>query len=267
MINLDDILQHAYNRLNKEQSGNTYGPDQYNQDLPFLFYHFLNKRYGQPINWRPGMPMPAFGFEVTQLMTDDLSELKVVMGGNGPLDPGALTVASNGYATLPSDYFHYAAMNGFYTAGECDDTMLPTIEVCTDQQFSNNLTHYSRNKFAEKEPYCNFQSFGIQFMPKNIGMVRFAYLRRPATPFYDYYTNVDTGQIFYLPVGAIFTATTTDVYRTGATSGTFTSQSVDLEAPEYLMDDFANCLVDLMSENLRSQFMKAVATGRETKDS
>lgn len=265
-MTLDSILQHAYSRLNKDQSGNTYGLDQLNIDLPFFFYTFLNKRYGIPTNWMPGMKMPAFGHEVTQLMTDDLSPLKVVMGGNGTSDPGALAIDSNGIAVLPEDYFHYSALNGFYTQPGCDTDRLPHVEVCTDQQFSAYLDHYSRNRLLTREPYCNFQNEVIEFRPKNMGMARFAYLKIPPTPFYDYYIVVATGLEVYLPPGTSFTATTAEVYRTGATSGTWPSQSVELIVKKYLWGDFANAIVDLMSENLRSQFMKQMAIAREGKD-
>lgn len=265
-MTLDQILQHAYSRLNKDQSGNVYGIDQFNNDLPFFFYTFLNKRYGIPINWMPGTRMPAFGFEVTQLMTDDLSPLKVVMGGNGPNDPGALIINSNGIATLPENYFHYSALNGIYELPGCDDDKLSIIEVCTDQQFSEYLSHYSRNKNVNFEPYCNFQNGVIEFRPKNLGMARFAYLKIPPTPFYDYYTEASTLQIVYIPAGTTFTASTSNIYRTGATSGTFQSQTQELIIAEYLHGDFANLIVDLMSENLRSQFMKQMAAAREGKD-
>lgn len=265
-MTLDSILQYAYSRLNKDQSGNVYGLNQLNNDLPFFFYTFLNKRYGIPANWMPGTKMPAFGAEVTQLMTDDLSPLKVVMGGNGALDPGALIVNSNGIATLPTDYFHYTALNGFYTQGDCDDATLTQVDVCNDQEFSNWLTHTSRNEYLPKEPYCNFQNGVIEFRPKSIGSVRFAYLKVPPQPFYDYYTVAATLEEIYLPPGIIFTATIANVYRTGATSGTFTSASVELIVKEYLWADFANAIVDLMSENLRSQFMKQMAVAREGKD-
>ena len=265
-MTLDQILQHAYSRLNKDQSGNTYGPDQFNIDLPFFLYTFLNKRYGIPANWLPGLKMPTFGFEMTQLMTDDLAPLKVVMGGNGPSDPGTLAVNSNGIATLPTDYFHYSALNGAVTDGTCNDMSLPAIEVCTDQQFSENLTHYSRNKYLRQEPYCNFQNGVIEFRPKDIGMVRFAYLKTPTNPFYDYYTVVATAEIVFLQEGQSFTATAANMYRTGAVAGTFTSQTVELPVAEYLHGDFANMIVDLMSDNLRSQYMKQSSAIREGKD-
>lgn len=265
-MTLDQILKHAYSRLNKDQSGNVYAPDTFNIDLPFFLWSFLNKRYGLPQNWRPGAPMPHFGFEVTQLMTDDLSPLKVVMGGNGPLDPGALIVNSNGVATLPSDYFHYSALNGFYTDGTCEDMEMPTVEVCTDQQFSEWLTNSLRNRKIAKDPYCNFQNGIIEFRPKTIGAVRFAYLKKFENPFYDYYTNATTLEVFYLEPGVSFTATTNLVYRTGATSGVHPSLSVELPLAEYLHVNFANDIVDLMSENLRSPFMKQVATGAKAND-
>lgn len=265
-MTLDQILQHAYSRLNKDQSGNVYGIDQFNNDLPFFFFTFLNKRYGVPTNWMPGTRMPNFGFEVTQLMTDDLSPLKVVMGGNGPNDPGALIINSNGFATLPSDYFHYSAINGFYAEPGCDDDKMPAVEVCNDQQFSEYLTHYSRNKNVAQEPYCNFQNGVIEFRPKNAGMARFTYLKVPPTPFYDYYVVVATLEVVYLPPGTTFTASASELYQGTEDSGTYTSQSVELVIADYLHGDFANMIVDLMSENLRSQFMKSMAVGREGKD-
>jgi hypothetical protein len=97
-------------------------------------------------------------------------------------------------------------------------------------------------------------------------MVRFAYLKKFENPFYDYYTNATTLEVFYMPPGTSITATTNLVYRTGATSGVHDSISVDLPIAEYLHVNFANDIVDLMSENLRSQFMKQVAIASKTND-
>lgn len=264
-MTLDNILQHAYNRLNKDQSGNVYGLDQLNNDLPFFFWTFLNKRYGIPTNWQPGIRMPNFGWDVTQLMSDDLGMLKVVMGGNGPSDPGALSIDSNGIAILPDDYFHYSSLSAFFKQPGCDDDLVTEINVCTDQEFDATRASYSANKYADREPYCNFQNGIIEFRPKNLGMARFVYLKKPPTPFYDYYVNTDTLEEIYFPPGETLTISAPYEYRTGAT-GTFTSQSVELIVPEYLWGDFANAIVDLMSENLRSQFMKGMAAAREGKD-
>lgn len=265
-MTLDQILRHANSILNKDRAGNVYSIDRFNIDLPFFLWEFLNKRYGLPANWRPGGTIPHFGSDVTQLMTDDLSPLKVVMGGIGPDDPGVLTVNSNGYAVLPTDYYHYLALNGFTTEGECNDGKMPAIEVCTDQQFSEWLTNSLRNKRLDRDPYCNFQNGYIQFMPKNIGMVRFAYLKKFTNPFYDYYTVAATLQTVYLPPGVDFTASTANVYRTGATSGVWPSQTVELPLAEYLHGDFSNQIVDLMSVHLRSPFLNQASTKREIKD-
>ncbi len=265
-LTLDNILQHAYNRLNKDQSGNVYGLNQLNNDLPFFFWTFLNKRYGIPTNWQPGTRMPTFGWDVTQLMSDDLGALKVVMGGNGPADPGALSINSNGIAILPEDYFHYSSISSFKAKPGCDDDQDIEVNVCTDQEFDATRASFSANRYADQEPYCNFQNGVIEFRPKNLGSARFVYLKIPPQPFYDYYVVTATLQEVYIPPGTFFTATVAQAYRTGATSGTFASQSQELIVPEYLWGDFANAIVDLMSENLRSQFMKGMAAAREGKD-
>lgn len=262
----NSILQHAYSRLNKDQSGNVYGPDQFNIDLPYFMWEFINKRYGLPTNIAPGLKTPAFGAGVSQNMTDDLSPLVVTMGGENPTDPGVLTVDANGWAELPEDYYHYLAINGFQTSGDCNSGLLPDMEICNDQQFSSYLSNSLRNEFVSKEPYCVFQNGGISVRPKDIAMLRFSYLKKPETPFFDYYIVVATLEVVYLPPGTVFTASASQKYRTGAVAGTFTSQSVELPFADYLSGDFSNMIVDLMSENLRSPFMKQVSAGREAKD-
>lgn len=262
-MNLQEILDHINSRTNKDQSGNTYRIDRYNTDLRGASDEMFSWLYGLPQQYRPGMPLPMVGYEITQLITDNLRGLKVNMGGPEINDPGPLLVNSDGVAVIPSDYVHHGSMN-YGRALACGNVTYPPIEVLADDEWSAVINSPLRMNRLDKYPICNFQNGYMRFLPKGIGFVNFVYLRSPKTPFFDYYIDV-TNAVIYMPPGTSHTLQPGEMGSQGQTSGTLVSQTVELEWPENTHMDFANIILSYVSDNLRDAFIKQSAERRKEK--
>lgn len=256
-MNLQQILDWANVRISKEQRGNAFSPSQYNTALLFLNLEMFKRDYGLPEEYRPGQPLPRISFEVTQKISDDMRLVKVRMDGS---DFPPLTVNRFGRATLPSNYIHRLSVRYSYVEPGAEPTMTE-IDQVDENEWASRLSN-SITKPTAQNPCCIFYPTYIQFEPKNLVAVEFVYLRLPNEPFYDFYYKAD-GRITYLPPGTTHTLTMGEIGSQGQTSGTVTSQSVELEWPADTHGDIANLLYKTMAANLRDGFAYGDAVSRQ----
>lgn len=259
MLTLVNIYDHIFTRVNKDQSGNTYRLDQFNTDLSVANTEMFSWLYGLPQEYKPGMPIPAMAFEVTQRILDDLKQCKVNMGGYGTNDPSPLNVVE-GIAQIPSDYVHFVRMNYVQvSSNKCkapEGKVNRKIEILTDAQWADRVGNYVKNKKVDQYPYCNFQREYIEFRPFwKQQFVNFVYLRMPKTPFLDYVINPDGSTIFLNP-GQVYVLQPGQVYRTGQLTGFVSSQTVELEWSEEVKPEIANIILGYIADNLREPFLK-----------
>jgi len=263
-MTLQQILDHIYSRVNKDQSGNTYNINRFNNDLLVANLETFTYYYGLPEGYQPGAPFPAVSAEITQKVTDSLRHLRVDMGGSATGDPGPMVVNSDGIAPIPEDYVHLSFMNYTYIKDACDTTIpaYPVITPLPGAEWSSRKNSSTLNFRVEKFPYCNFKSNTIEFRPKDIGFVNFSYWRSPLTPHYDYYKDANDAIIF-LPTGSYHNLLPNEVGSAGQTSGMVNSTTVELEWPTDTHPTFANLMLSYVSDNLRSEFLKQSSEQRK----
>jgi hypothetical protein len=120
---------------------------------------------------------------------DALRPFKVVRGGDTP--PLYVT---NGYSTLPSDYFGRASATVFYQGEEKPVEFLEDLDF--DDRKSNPIEYPSI-----EYPIGNIQSARIRFLPKSLQYVNFSYIRSPEWVHFGY-TNL-RGFVEYDPVTSV----------------------------------------------------------------
>lgn len=222
-VTVEDIRQQVFYLLNKHQSGNTLNGAEFNQALKFANLSFFKRRYGLPESYRPGMPLPAISYEVTQLIIDGLSPFKVTRGGR---DYPVITVDKNGWAALPPDYIHASSITYNVTP----------VEILRDSQFQDRLNN-SITFPSKKDPICSIHAGYIQFQPTDLGSVNMVYLRLPVTPVWGYTITNDE-----------------EVYNAAT--------SVQPEWNDVDMGDFVNIIVEYASNNLKDAFTKQAADSK-----
>lgn len=218
MININEIKELVEFLANKHQTGASISPKDFNIATPSALDDITNYLYGLPQEYQPGMPMPRVAWEITQLVTDALSQLKPTV---------TLTVDSSGQATKPADYFHVSSINYFYYPAKetqdpdvpCEDdgteqttvlakeTVLPEVVmrpvgIVDDAKWSTLLSSAIR-KPTKYYPICKFNDQEkILFAPTDLKTVQLVYLRYPVKPVWGY-TAPDMVNPVYDPLTSV----------------------------------------------------------------
>ena len=167
---------------NKDQSGNSMSPDEYNTLLRTSAIDFARHLYGTTEDYRPGDPTPPVVYEVTQYVTDALRVLKI--------KDDSLLLDTNGKANIPPDYAHVSSIRYNYVKkAKCPDDAPVTREVPVEVVKDNKLGMRLKSSIEEpslKYPICVFYNNYMQFYPKTLGSVIFTYLKEPLVPVWGY---------------------------------------------------------------------------------
>jgi len=248
-VNVDIFYRYVDWLAAKNIVGGYLPPDTFNMALPICVNQIVRKYYGVPEQYQPGMPMPQVSYEITQLVTDYMSQLKV---------PKILPVDNSGYAAKPADYLHKSSVacsfvtisdnsedDGVDEADCCDDE--PTKQTTKKKAQKAATTVYAKwipvtvvtdnerwaylqstlRKPTKRFPICTFIGDGLQFYPENIKTALLTYIRYPKTPVWAY-TIAPDGFPTYNPV-----------------------TSEDIELPEIVCDELAATLLNRMGISIR----------------
>lgn len=222
MISVNEVKQYSDYISNKEQSGNSITPEQFNLLLRRGLDDLFKQRYGLPEEYQPGMPLPRMAYEVTQKMKDDLRMCKVT---------DSFSVDSKGQMLLPEDYVHYTRLTYVYyqnnkEAGKPDERFVG-IEVIDDDKWDSRRTHPVKIPNKKKIIIGNFNSDNIEFYPRDLGKVEMAYLRYPQTPVWAFTVDAEDNVVFD------------------------PGNSVDIEMPKILTNDLTRIILSYIGINLR----------------
>lgn len=250
---LGDIYNTCHVKLNKDRSGQTLTPEQFQIIAQLINIEMFKTYVGLPEQYNPDSPMNSIAYEKTQYIGDRLSPFEKVLGGK---KHPPLPVDVNGYADKPEDYAYVSSiLYPQLSFKDCkSETDFRTVQILTDEKFSSRLTSVIK-KGTPRHPICTFRSDHLEFRPKLVSHVRFTYLRWPIAPIFDY--NIDDGEINYLPPGEVHDGTNMPI-------GT-ASTSVEFEWDLLGQVDLINYIVLLASSKNRDQFMQQAALLREQK--
>jgi hypothetical protein len=224
MISVNEIKLYSDYISNKEQSGNTISPDNFNLLLRRGLDDLFKQRYGLPEEYQPGMPLPRMAYEVTQKMKDDLRMLKKTE---------TLSVDANGQMLIPSDYVHYTRITYVYFVNNKEnkkpDEKIVGVEVIDDDKWDGRRTHPIKVPNKKKLIIANFNSDNVEYFPKDLGNIQFTYLKYPPTPVWAYTIDADDN-VVYDP-----------------------SNSINIELPAILTNDLTRIILSYIGINLREQ--------------
>lgn len=159
-------------------------PEDYNDLLHLAQLKHFKTKLGLPEEYRPGMPLPAQAYEITERMTEDLRPFKVVRGWNlaNPIDPDPV----KGTLDYPEDYYYPSEMSYFYADG--NETLERNIEPLSDLEFNKARTSLIK-KADLLFPVCNMQADFIRLFPKLDQPVNMVYLKLPKKPYFKVIDN------------------------------------------------------------------------------
>jgi len=178
-MNLQEIRIILSTIIQQRKPTITVSVEQFNALLKYSQLKHFKNCLGLPEEYSPGAWVASRLPEVTRVISESISPFMVYMGkDNEP--PLFIT---NGYATIPSDYYYPLSMR--YTLAKPNGVIKDkVIEITTDKRWEEVLS--SAVVFPTVgRPYCNFKSNYIQFEPKTIQFAKFSYIRKPADPIYS----------------------------------------------------------------------------------
>ena len=228
IIDVNDLFQSVNDIANKDQTGAAVSPEEFNRMMGDSVHAFVRKCYGLEDNYREGMPMPKISYEITQLVVDYLSKLKVA--------EYKMAVDKDGKGVVPDNYLHNGALRYlFYKKGEpMDAPEHICCDACADpcEQGSKSLSYSQRtrpmytpmnrpvkivteaayefalcsvNRPATKEyPIAVFRDEHLQFAPNDLKQVLFTYLRYPKKPVFAYDIDATTGAVIFKKTGGTY---------------------------------------------------------------
>lgn len=237
MISVDAFKQALDDLANQYQTGAGYGSDAFNRHIPIATLDMVRSLIGLPESYKPGEPVPAIAYELTQAITDELAELKV---------SDAVLTVSSGLALKPADYYYPSSMWHWYqdpalakkydigkkkpcghvtsVSCECMNTttqlsvddlrMLKItnrfnyissqepIQIVSDAMFNRYRGNAVRQPKLES-PICRWwNAQKMEFLPANLQRVFFTYIRYPKEPKWNYTRDATNLIDTFNPVGS-----------------------------------------------------------------
>lgn len=225
-MNVNEILNSVNYFANKEQTGLTMTPLQYNNLLPIAQIEFIKKRIGLPEQYGANNK-GQISYESTMKVSDDLHTLK---------KEAILTVNNSGEANRPVDVFYPISFRFLYDKMFCGSIQKieAPIEIVDEDEWGIRLSSDIKSP-SKIFPICKINSSTMTFAPYDLGSVKFVYLKNPIKPIFNY-TVDGNGIIQYSSLG-----------------------SVQLELPENVHIDVVRILLSYVGINIREPELQIYA--------
>ncbi len=200
-MTIDEAYKYIFAQARKNQVGNI-TPSQFNIYAKRAQLEIVNDLFGNIEQYQAGRPVPLKSFEVTSIISDDLSPL---------IQSVDVTQLVSGKVNKPSDYLYYINLEADYftnpTDCDTDDAYQSWVQVdfVTHNEKSNRLNSQINYPDAYEPIAVNYAGF-FQIYPDNTQKARVTYLRKPKDPVWNFDTvnsapvyNATGSQDFELP--------------------------------------------------------------------
>jgi hypothetical protein len=222
-MTLDDMVNAASIFLNEKYPKFTLNTERINVILNLTNLDFFKLWTGLPEEWMPGKPVTKRGWQVNRHNTEALKTFQVTnQTANVVQSTGALPFGTLAY---PSDMVHVTRL-GYYNT---QTSRYRPVEILEDEELDDVLGDAIVAPALEY-PVATYQNTGFNIYPGTIQIMSLSYLRLPVTPVY---ATIQVGPInAYDP-----------------------TNSIQIEWPTYLYNDFLNLFLKYIGEAAKSPDM------------
>jgi hypothetical protein len=237
-MTLEVLLKYVNYIANKENSGSTLKPQEFNTILDATNVDYFNKLVldAQMYALQSKIPLSKAIYEFKALR--DFRRNSTITFTAGAYALSGLTRFNNfGYwLSMISNY------NGSMTK----------IDIITDDEMQERRSNLLSKSLSEY-PAAVINNSVIYVYPTDVATAEFTYLEIPATPVYDYYLDQYQNRV-YLAEGGSHLLTTGETGSAGQTSGTtVTSNTIELTWSQLYVIDFANEILKKIGINLKDE--------------
>jgi len=166
-VSIDTVKTYTEYLVRKNNSGYL-SPSQFNLIINRASKTIFVKRVGNPHDYRPGQPVPAIGFQITQKITEDLKRFQ---------ENGNLILKADGTANYPTDLAYTIPGISYVTSNKGARVVVP-IEVIDKDKEASRLASAIVTP-TRSYPIAVFENTFIQVYPAGISNIKFPYLRYP----------------------------------------------------------------------------------------
>jgi hypothetical protein len=251
-MKLRELYTNANTLLNKDSNDGYITMDRFNTLLPSLLFEFVRMKCEEL-------------FSITdagQLIPKSIYSTKFI---NGILALASISYGDEGnQGAMPTNYLYW--LKGFVTIDDGTALSMKEAELITHNEYVDRQTNLLARNISEN-PVIYMYDNKFKMLPSGTGRVGgYYYIRKPATPFLDYYLDSNY-KLQFLDVAATINLTSTSSeYRDGSTTGTKTSATVELEIPEDFHPEFQDLLIEKLSLPLDDQYKNQYAMGKQAKE-
>lgn len=240
-------LQEGYDYLNtvlnKDQSGNSLSPDEYNVLLEAHIFDFVKAKVLEHRSF------------VTQGGTDEVIFTSSLLDS---LSTQSVPTITSGTFPIPNDLLYVESMYGTYNANR------KQIEVVSPTERARRQAN-AMSKPVAYYPIAIITDTTCRFFPANVTAITLNYVKKPTIPVYDYYVDANYN-IQYLAASATHVLTTGERGSAGQTSGTtVTSLTVELNISEDTHVQFFNYILDKIAIRDRDPLLYQAAQNEKNK--
>lgn len=101
-----DVWNQVYNRLNKDQTGQSFSIPQFNLIAKFASFEYFKVKVGLPETYKPGFPIAPQNWQCSQVLSDTMRRFLIWMGGP---DTALMKLDQYGIADIPTDYIAFSS--------------------------------------------------------------------------------------------------------------------------------------------------------------
>lgn len=199
-MTIDEAKQYIEGQARKNQVGNI-TPNALNIYFKRAQLEIVNDLIGNIEQYQLGRPVPLKAFEMTSVISDDLSPL---------IQSSDITQLVSGKVTKPTDYLYYLNLEADYYTNppDCDSNGYQSwvqVDFVTHSEKADRMNSQINYPNALYPISVNYSGF-FQIYPDTVQKARLTYLRKPKDPVWAYTTtnnapvyNAGASQDFELP--------------------------------------------------------------------
>jgi hypothetical protein len=235
-MTLDQIRKYIYYICVKENSGNTLTPDNINIIFTAASIDMYNKKVEKA---------QIFSIQNKVSLTEALGNIIELRDFLTTQDLTIVTPGSYTLVSLDFEFGYWSSMVAIYNGAT------RKVDLVSDSEWGIRLS----NQLAlpiEEYPMAKLLSSQIYILPTDVTTPRLTYYRKPISPVYDYYLDTNVNEI-YLAAGTNYTLLPGEIGSAGQTSGTVTSNTVELDWIEIHHIEFCNEVLQRVGINLKDQ--------------
>ncbi len=236
-MTLSEIKNFLNTVLNKDKSGNSLSPQEFNILLEAEIFNFVRDRFRE------------YRSAVNQGGGDDTALTSLLIDS---LTAESSPTLAGGYFAQPTDMLYMEGLQGVL------NSTVRKVELISrdalNARFFNLL-----DKPLYLYPACVVVGSSIYVYPTNMTSLKLSYIKKPTIPVYGYYLDSNYNEV-YMAEGSSHTLTTGEIGSAGQTAGTtVNSLTVETTLPEDLHLQFANYLLGKISMRDQNQLMYQAA--------